>query len=310
MRLTFLGTASSRPTVTRNVSCIALQREGDLFLLDCGEGTQRQMMRYGVGFGVRDIFITHLHSDHYLGIIGLVRTLGLQGRQEPLGVWGPPGGRETLEEAVRLGGDRVLFPVDIRELPPGESVCYGDYRIQAFPTEHTASSVGYALLERQRLGRFDVERARALGVPEGPDFGRLHRGEPVRLADGRIVQPEEVVGPPRPGRAVVYTGDTRPAESTVEIAAGADLLVHEATFGEEERGRARETRHSTARQAAEIATRARVRSLVLTHLSARYSEQPRRLRREAAAVFPACTVAEDGDVIEVFYADASRKRDR
>lgn len=299
LRLTFLGTSSSRPTVNRNVSCIAVQREGELFLLDCGEGSQRQMMRYGVGFGVRDVFITHTHADHFLGLTGLVRTMSLQGRQEALRVWGPSGSRETLETALSLGGDRLLFPLAVGELGPGEAVSLGDYRIEAFATEHTASSVGYALIERERLGRFDAERARQLGVPEGPLFGRLHRGEPVALGDGRTVRPEEVVGAPRPGRVVVYTGDTRPSARTVEVARGADLLVHEATFGEEERARALETRHSTAREAAEVAVRAGARSLVLTHLSARYSEQPHRLRREAAAVFPAVRVADDGEVVEV-----------
>lgn len=306
LRVTFLGTASSRPTVSRNVSAIAVHREGRFFLFDCGEGTQRQMMRFGVGFSVEEIFITHLHADHYLGVTGLLRTMTLQGRHEPLTLWGPATARGILRQLVELGGDRPSFPVHIRDLPAGESASYGDFEIHAFETDHCRDSLGLALIEEDRLGRFDVEKARELGVPEGPLFGRLHRGEPVRLADGREVTPSEVVGPPRPGRRLVYTSDTRPSGRTVEVARSADLLIHEATFDEEERERARETGHSTARQAAEVAAEAAVRRLVLTHLSARYSDQPGVLLQEARELFPACVVAKDGYATEVAYADATR----
>lgn len=305
LRLTFLGTASSRPTVSRNVSSIAIQREGRSYLFDCGEGTQRQMMRYGVGFGVEAIFITHLHADHYLGVTGLLRTLSLQGRTEEIVLWGPPGSHGTLRRLAELGGDRFTFPVKFRELPPGESVDYEGFRFQAFKTEHTPESVGFALVEESRLGRFDVERALELGVPEGPLFGRLHRGETVRLPDGRRVGPEEVVGPARPGRKVVYTGDTRPCEATVEAARSADLLVHEATFDERERARAVDTGHTTALQAAEVAAAAGARRLILTHLSARYSERPRDLLREARRAFERVRVARDGDVVEVPFPDVA-----
>ena len=303
LRVTFLGTASSRPTVSRNVSSLAIQREGAFFLFDCGEGTQRQMMRYGVGFGVEEIFITHLHADHYLGVTGLLRTLSLQGRREPMSLWGPPGSRSTLRALVRLGGDRHTFPVRVREASPGTPLEYDGFSLHPFSTEHTAASVGFALVEESRLGRFDVARARELGVPEGPLFGRLHRGETVVTEDGRTVAPEEVVGPPRSGRRLVYTGDTRPCPATVEAARSADLLVHEATFDEAERTRARDTGHSTAREAAEVAAEAEVRQLVLTHLSARYSEQPHLLRSEAEKVFRPVRVARDGDVLEVPFPE-------
>ncbi len=303
LRVTFLGTASSRPTVRRNVPSLAVQREGETYLFDCGEGTQRQMMRFGVGFATRDVFVTHLHADHYLGLIGLVRTMSLQGRREPLTVWGPPGGRRTLSDAVRLGGDRLLFDVDIEELAPGEAVRRPEHRIEAYSTRHTARSIGLALVEDDRLGRFDPEAARELGVPEGPLFGRLHRGEEVELPDGTVVEPEQVVGPPRPGRTLVYTGDTRPCEATVEAAEGADLLVHEATFGDPETERAGDTGHSTARQAARVAEEAGVRRLALTHFSARYSEQAHRLGSQAADVFPDPLVPEDGTTVEVPYPD-------
>lgn len=290
----------------RNVSAIAVQREGDLFLFDCGEGTQRQMMRFGVGFGVKEIFVSHMHADHYLGLPGLLRTMSLQGRTEPLVVWGPADSADLLRTTIELGGDRIQFPVPVRELPAGEATRYAGYRIEAFPVSHTASSNGLALVEDARLGRFDVERARALGVPEGPLYGRLHRGEDVRLADGSVVRAAELVGSPRPGRVFVYSGDTRPCEATVDAARGADLLVHEATFAEEDGRRAVETRHSTAREAATVAARANVRRLVLTHFSARLSEQPQRLVEEASAVFGA-EAAEDGLSLEVeFPVESSR----
>lgn len=305
LRVTFLGTASSRPTVNRNVSAIAVRREGRSFLFDCGEGTQRQMMRFGVGFAVEEVFITHAHADHYLGLTGLLRTLGLQGRREPLAVWGPADSRPLLETLVGLGGDRLPFPVRLRELPPGEEANYDGFRIRAVPTGHAPNAIGLALVEESRPGRFDVEAAHRLGVPEGPLFGRLHRGETVRAEDGRTVRPEEVVGPARPGRKVVYSGDTPPTEAMVDAARSADLLIHEATFDRTEARRAAETRHSTASQAARVAARAGVRKLVLTHLSARYADRPGLLLREARETFRACTVARDGMVVEVPFPEAA-----
>ncbi|MYC19062.1 MAG: ribonuclease Z [Gemmatimonadales bacterium] len=304
LRLTFLGTASSRPTVSRNVSSLALKREGRLFLLDCGEGTQRQMMRYGVGFSLGDILITHLHSDHYLGLPGLLRTMSLQGREEALRIWAPCGAGETLRALRDLGGDRLAFDARVHELRAGEAVEGEGFRVAAFATEHTRRSLGYALIEDDRPGRFDVAAARELGVPEGPLFGRLHRGESVDLEDGRRVRPAELVGPPRPGRKVVYTGDTRPCPETVRISRGADLLVHEATFTEEERGRARDTGHSPAAAAARVARKAGVRRLALTHVSARYAERPAQLLEEARAVFPGAELARDGWSTEVSFDDA------
>lgn len=290
--------------MSRNVSSLALKREGRLFLLDCGEGTQRQMMRYGVGFSLGDILITHLHSDHYLGLPGLLRTMSLQGREEALRIWAPCGAGETLRALRDLGGDRLAFDARVHELRAGEAVEGEGFRVAAFATEHTRRSLGYALIEDDRPGRFDVAAARELGVPEGPLFGRLHRGESVDLEDGRRVRPAELVGPPRPGRKVVYTGDTRPCPETVRISRGADLLVHEATFTEEERGRARDTGHSTAADAARVARKAGVRRLALTHVSARYAERPAQLLEEARAVFPGAELARDGWSTEVSFDDA------
>lgn len=302
IRLTFLGTAASRPTVGRNVSALAVQREGDLVLFDCGEGTQRQMMRYGTGFGVRAIFVSHLHADHFLGITGLLRTMALQERTDPLAVYGPRGSAGLLGTVVHLGVDAVTFPVSVDEVAPGEVVPFEGYAVHPFPVAHGTAAVGWALVEDERLGRFDVARARALGIPEGPLFGRLHRGETVEV-DGVSIRPDSLVGPPRPGRRVVYTGDTRPSPLVVERSRGADVLVHEATFGAEEAQRAHETWHSTALQAAQVARDAEVRRLFLTHLSARYSDQPAPLEEEARAVFPPARVAHDGLTVEVPFAD-------
>jgi ribonuclease Z len=302
VKISFLGTAAARPTVQRNVSSLVVQREGETLMFDCGEGTQRQMMRYGTGFSLNDIFFSHMHADHFLGVIGLLRTLGLQDRAEPFDLWTPAGTGPLLRSAVELGVDRVPFEVRIHELEPGQAVERGAYAIVPFRTAHGGPSLGYAVAEHTRLGRFNPERARELGIPEGPLWGRLHQGQPVEH-EGRTIGAEELVGPARPGRRVVYTGDTRPAPATREAAAGADLLIHEATFGADEQDRARKTGHSTARDAARIARDAGVRQLVLTHFSPRYADDPRALEREARTVFPATAAAFDGFEIEVPYRD-------
>jgi ribonuclease Z len=302
IRVTLLGTAAARPTPGRNVAGLAVQHEGDLVLWDCGEGTQRQMMRYNTGFNVGAIFVTHLHADHFLGIPGLLRTLGLQGQEDRLEVYGPPGSRRVLESAVRLGNDRVPFPVEVQEVEPGSAVTRKGYQVEAFAVSHGVPALGFALQEPERLGRFDVERARELGVAEGPDFGRLHHGEVVQVPGG-TVRPDQVVGPPRRGRRVVYTGDTRPTKKVLAAARGADLVIHEATFTEEEADRARGTGHSTALGAARLARDAGARRLVLTHVSARYADDVDPLRREARSAFPGARVGRDGMVIEIPYPE-------
>jgi ribonuclease Z len=301
LTLHFLGTAASRPTVERNVSSLAIVREGETLLFDCGEGTQRQMMRYGISFSLDDIFFTHFHTDHVLGIVGLTRTMQLQGRTEALRLWGPKGALRTLRQWSGFGGqERLGFPLEVEELQPGAAVKRKGYAIVPFPVEHHgAAALGYALVEEDRLGRFNPDVARELGIPEGPLWGRLHRGQAVALPDGRVIEAAAIVGAPRPGRRVVVTGDTRPCEATVEAARGADVLVHEATFAEEERARAAETGHSTAREAAEVAERAGVGRLVLTHFSARYSRDTADLEREARTVFPNTRAARDGLELDV-----------
>lgn len=306
LSLRLLGTSASRPTVERNVASLAIHREGETLMFDCGEGTQRQMMRWGVSFAVEDIFFTHLHADHMLGIIGLIRTMALQGRTEVLRLWGPRGSARVLSRAESLGFERATFPVEMIEVEAGASIPRRGYDILPFTVEHRgSSSVGYALIEETRKGRFDPELARRLGIPEGPLWGKIHRGQSVTLEDGRIIEPSVLVGPTRPGRRVVITGDTRPCEATIEHSRGADLLVHEATFGDEEAERAIETGHSTAREAATVAAAAGVRRLVLTHFSARYSRDASPLDREAKSVFKATTVGKDGMEIDIPFPDAA-----
>lgn len=296
----FLGTSASRPTVERNVSSIALRRGGETLLFDCGEGTQRQMMRYGVSFNVSDIFFTHMHADHILGVIGLIRTMALQGRTEPMRLFAPPRSERLLRQAVTLGSERQHFPISFTEITPGEPLRRDGYSILGFPVEHGgASALGFALVEEVRLGRFNPDLAREIGIPEGPLWGRLHKGEAVTLPDGRTITPESLVGPPRAGRRVVVTGDCRPSEATVEAAHDADLLIHEATFAQDELSLALETGHSTAREAATVAQRAGARRLVLTHISSRYSRDARELLDEARGVYPDATIARDGMELEV-----------
>ena len=303
LSVTFLGTGASCPTVDRNVAGLAVQREGETILFDCGEGTQRQMMRYGVGFSFTEVFFTHYHADHMLGITGLLRTMGLQDRTAPVVLYGPRGAERVLGAAILLGIERNKFPVEIVELHPGQRLARPEYDIVAFETEHRADTMGYALVEHIRLGRFNPERAQELGIPEGPLWGRLHKGESVLLEDGRIITAADLVGAPRLGRTVVYSGDTRPSLSVIEAARGADLLVHEATFGGEEAERAKETGHSTAGEAARVAHDAGVRRLVLTHISPRYNRDATELLAEARAVFPETTIARDGLTVEVPFSE-------
>lgn len=310
LTVTFLGTSAARPTVERNVSGLAVHREGETLLFECGEGTQRQMMRYAVSFALSEIFFTHFHADHFLGVIGLIRTLGLQGRPEPLFLYGPKGAKKVLTTAMQLGVDRLPFPIEIVEVKAGDVLREtgngkrDGYEIAAFPTEHGGGpSIGYVIKEQVRRGRFDVEKARAAGIPEGPLWGKLTKGEPIELADGRRLTAEGFVGPARPGRLVALTGDTRPCAATVDAAQGADLLIHEATFGEEERERARDTGHATAKEAAQVALAAKVKRLVLSHVSARYSISADELVREAREVFPNTSVARDGLEVDVPFVE-------
>jgi ribonuclease Z len=306
LEVAFLGTAGSVPTARRAPTSLMLRRGGERFLIDCGEGTQRQLLRSDIGLAeLREILLTHYHADHYLGLPGMLKTFALRGRELPLTIYGPVGLRDLLDGLRRIFG-RLTFPLELRELRPGDQLERDDYRIEAFAVDHRVAAVGYALVEAPRPGRFDVDAARALGVAEGPLWGRLQAGEPVEL-DRETVRPEQVLGPGRPGRKVVVTGDTRPARSVIEAAYEADLLVHEATFGAEERERADETGHSTALDVAELARAAGVRLLALTHLSNRYfGPEILREARQAIEIGGGDTqvvVPRDFDIIEVRFAE-------
>jgi ribonuclease Z len=300
LRLTFLGTSAAQPTIQRNLTGLAVRRERELFLVDCGEGTQRQMIRYGTGFDVDAIFFTHFHADHYLGAIGFLRTLSMLGRAGPLDVYGPRPARRLLDVMLFTGTERLAFDVRIHEVAPGDRVRRDGCDMVAFETDHRTPSVGWALVEDERPGRFHPDKASALGVPKGPLFGALQRGREVTLEDGRVVRPEEVVEARRRGRRVVVSGDTRPCRGTIEAARGADVLVHDSTFSDAEQARAEETMHSTAREAARVAREAEASRLVLTHLSTRYDREFSVLVEQARAEYAgALVVAADGMVIEV-----------
>lgn len=300
LRLTFLGTSAAMPTLHRNVSGLAIKANTDLLLFDCGEGSQRQMIRFGTGFSVDAAFFTHFHADHYLGIIGFLRTLGMGGRTESLTLSGPAPARRILDEAIHLGVDRLAFPVEIQELRGGEALPRSGYSIRPVRVDHRVNALGYVLEEDLRPGRFDPDAARSRGVNPGPDFGKLQRGQTITLPSGAQIKPEHVMGASRSGRKVVISGDTRPCAALIEAAKHADLLVHEATFSDDEQARALETRHSTAREAGRVAREALVKRLVLTHLSSRHDVDPRPLFEQARQEFDGpIEIAFDGLVIEL-----------
>jgi ribonuclease Z len=295
--LLFLGTAGSAPTASRGTSSTLLRRGGDRLLVDCGEGTQRQLLRSDAGLvDLEHVFLTHLHADHVLGLPGMLKTFALRGRELPITVYGPRGTRGLID-ALGIVIGRLTYGLLVVELAPGDAVERDGYRLVPFAVKHGGTALGYALREDGRPGRFDVAAAEALGVPDGPARGALQRGEQVTLPDGRTVRPDEVLGPARRGRTVALTGDTAPAATVVEAATGADVLVHEATFLADERARANETEHSTAGEAALVAREAGVALLALTHVSSRYAGSA--VEEEARRLFADTIVPRDFDVIEV-----------
>jgi len=304
--VTFLGTAGAVPTTRRTTSAVFVRRAGDRLLFDCGEGTQRRMMRFGTGFDVDHVFITHLHGDHVLGLPGLLQTMAFNDRTDPLAIHAPAGTRRDVEDLLSVAGGPPDFPVRLDAVEAGATAVSADeYEVRAFGTDHDARSVGYALVEDDRKGRFDRERAEELGVPVGPKFQELHAGDPVELDDGTVVEPDQVVGEPRPGRTVAYTGDTRPAASTVEAADGADLLVHDATFASDDADRAARTAHATAAQAAEVANEAGADRLALVHVSSRYAGDVSPIETGAAEVFEGerAFVPDDGEALDVPFPE-------
>lgn len=291
----FLGTGGSVPSARRNTAGVLVRRGGDRLLFDCGEGTQRQMQRSVGLIEVDDVFITHLHADHYLGLPGLIKSYEMQDRELPLVIHGPPGLVGLFDSMARIIG-RPRYPIDLVELNRGEVVERGDYVIEPFDVAHRIVANGYALYELQRPGRFDPDAAIRLGVDPGPAFGALQRGEEVPGSDGPV-RPEQVMGADRAGRKIVVTGDTAPCEETRIAAHGAELLIHDSSFASAEAARAAETAHSTARQAAEIAAAAEVGMLALVHISSRHFVPE--ILAEAREVFPGSTAPRDFDLVEI-----------
>ena len=305
LRVVFLGTAGSIPTPQRSLPAIAVQRKGELFLFDCGEGVQRQMIKAKVSFHRKmKVFITHMHGDHVLGLPGLLQTMSLLDRENKLEIYGPAGVK-TFVKAIKQTVQFVLtFPIEISEIEDAGMICEDkEYEVDAIWTEHVIPSLAYALVEKPRPGKFYPKKAKSLGVPEGPLWSKLQQGSAVKLPNGRIVKPEEVLGSPRPGRKVVYTGDTKLLNSIIEFAEGADLLIHEATFDDELGDRAEEDGHSTPSQAAEVAEKAKAKRLILTHISARYKVADL-LLEQAKKKFPRVDVAEDFMKIDLPLLDA------
>jgi ribonuclease Z len=305
LQVCFLGTAGALPTPHRNPSCIIIRRGSDTLLFDCGEGAQQQMMRARTGFGINAIFVTHWHADHFLGIFGLVHTLSFNGRTAPLTIYGPEWVHEFVQTLRHIGRFNLNFPVESVELAENSTVRFEGYTVTAFAVNHGISALGYVFEEDERPGRFDRERAIALGVAPGPLFGRLQRGETIPIEqDGVLtyVRPSDVMGAPRPGRKIVYTGDTRPIPQRIAmVARGADILIHDATYDDAEKDRAEEFCHATAGQAGEAAAAAGALTLALVHISSRYTA-PDTHMNDAKKHFSGTVIApQDLDMVEVFF---------
>ncbi len=307
LRVIFLGTAGSIPTPKRSLPAIVVQRKDELLIFDCGEGIQRQMIQAGIGFHRKTkVFITHLHGDHVLGLPGLLQTMSLLDRERKLEIYGPPGIEAFVNAIQQTVQFNLTFPLEISEVKDANVVCEEkEYEVRAVWADHVVPSLAYALIEKPRPGKFNPKKAKALGIPEGPLWSKLQQGSTVKLPNGRVVKSEEVVGPPRPGRKVVYSGDTRPTENISELAQNADLLIHDGTLDDELTDRAYEDGHSTASQAAETANKAKVKWLILTHISARY-KNPDVLVEQARKIFPKTDIAEDFMKIGLPLKDCQR----
>jgi ribonuclease Z len=304
LHVIFLGTAGSVPTPKRSLPAILIQRKGEQILFDCGEGIQRQMIKAKVGFHRKmKVFISHMHGDHVLGLPGLLQTMALLDRETKLEVYGPVGIKRFIEDIRETIQFVLTFPIEIQETTDEGVVCEEkEYIIKAVWTSHVIPSLAYGFVEKPRPGKFYPEKAKALGIPEGPLWSKLQQGHKIKL-NGRIIRPKGVMGSPRPGRKIVYTGDTRPFKGFVRFASGADLLIHDATLDDELAERAEEDGHSTPSQAAENAKKAHVKQLILTHISARY-KIPKMLLKQAQKIFENTQVAEDFMKIEIPLLDS------
>ena len=300
MKVTLLGTSCGVPTAERGLSCAAVRREREVVLFDCGEGTQRQMMAFGLSFmRVNSVYVTHFHGDHYLGLFGLVQSMSFFGREEPLDLYGPPGMTELARRLPRIGNFRSGFEVRGHDLSSGDCIQRDGYVVECRAVDHVVPTNGYALLEDHRPGKFDLEKARSLGIPEGRLYKELQQGRTVTVG-GREISPQDVIGPPRRGRKLVYLGDVVPGAGAVALSRGADLLITEATFCDDLAERAAETGHSTVRNACKLARDAGVRRLLITHFSPRYELE----EIEAEVDFPRTVIGRDGLTLEVRYDES------
>jgi ribonuclease Z len=299
LSVVFLGTGGSVPSARRATACVLIRSGGSRILVDAGEGAQRQMINSTGLVQVDDVYLTHYHADHYLGLPGLLKTYDLLERQAPLRIVGPEG-LHALFEAMRRIFGKLRYDVELVELAPGEAIEHDGFEMRGFAVEHRMQALGYAYVQPERPGRFDVDAARSLGITDDRDFGRLQRGETISV-DGSEVRPDQVMGEPRHGRKVVITGDTSPCEMTRLAAHAAQLLVHDGTFAVEESARAAETGHSTARDAAQLAADAEVGMLAIVHVSSRYNVS--RVLDEAREAFRNTVAPRDFDLIEIPFPE-------
>ncbi|GAB4309795.1 MAG: ribonuclease Z [Methanobacteriaceae archaeon] len=297
MELIFLGTSSALPTKFRNHSAVALKAYGEIFLFDCGEGTQRQMSKMKLSpMKISKIFITHFHGDHFLGLPGIIQTMGFRGRKSPIHIFGPAGLGKIMEHIVKLGYFSLTFDIHIHEIKKGVIIEEEDYKIECCPMDHTITNIAYSIIEK-RKPKFLREKALSLGIKPGPDYGKLQRGKSIKIGS-ELIKPEQVLGPERKGIKIVYSGDTRPCPEMVEFANEADVLIHESTFESKHINKALENGHSTVTQAAEIAKKAKVNKLILTHISTRYKKTDQ-LDKESRKIFKNSVIAEDFMIYEV-----------
>lgn len=303
LSIIFLGTGGSWPTIKRNVSSVAVKRGKEVILFDCGEGTQRQFQKSKLSYmQISKIFITHFHGDHFLGIPGLVQTMQLNDRESPLHIYGPKGMIDLTKQLLSLGYFKPSYEIFAHEIDEGDELDFKDYKIKPFRVSHGVPSIGYSLVENKRPGKFDKEKALELGVPEGPLFSKIQKGQTVTLRDGKKITPDMILGKPRNGRKIVISGDTRPTGKIIDISKNADVLIHEATFSSEFKDIASDYGHSTAFDAANIANKAKVKKLFLTHISPRHLNSSE-LEEEAKKVFKNSFVPKDFQEMEVRLKD-------
>lgn len=299
LQLYFLGTGGSWPTVKRNVSSVAIKRGKEILLFDCGEGTQRQFQKSDLSYmQITSVFITHFHGDHFLGLPGLLQTMQLNDRNEPLDIYGPKGMIELTKQLVSLGYFKPNYPIRAHEVKDGDKIPFDGYDVEVHKSNHGIPSLSFSLVEHERPGKFNKPKALELGVPEGPLFSHLQHGKTIKIPNGSTITPDMVLGPPRPGRKIVFSGDTRPCESMITFCDHADVLIHEATFESSLEDIAYQYGHTTAKQAAQIAREGSVETLYLIHISPRYLDY-RVIQDEARKIFPNSFVPKDFDMADV-----------